>query len=206
MDGSPIGHLTRCLICSHEKDEKLIEVTKKGMETILRFAGNDKLVSECIENVKQTKFTAKVFMHADPKRIKRHVPAEPPESPKRLRSADTVFNWKVNCFLCGTEINIEDNKTPNTSNIQRVETVTIRENIIGQCNKRNDKWGLQIKARLNNCIDLVAAEAFYHKSCHCRFYFNKNNPTTPVADKLAGRPIHENMHETFEKLCQWLEK
>ena len=43
-------------------------------------------------------------------------------------------------------MNIEDTKNPNTSYIQRVETVTIRENITGQCNKRNDKWGLQIKA------------------------------------------------------------
>ena len=65
---------------------------------------------------------------------------------------------------------------------------------------------MQIKARLQNCIDLVAVEAFYHKSCHCRFYFNKNNPSMPVADKLGGRPIDESMHETFMKLCQWLEK
>ena len=103
MDGSPIDQLTQCLICSHEKDEKLI-VTKKGIETILRFAGlrNDKRVSEYIENVKQTKFTAKVFIHAlcrtdytDTKRIKHHIPAEPPESPKRhfqyLTGKSTAF-------------------------------------------------------------------------------------------------------------------
>ena len=49
----------------------------------------------------------------------------------------------------------------------------------------------------------MADEAVYHKKCLTRFMLNwpffeaKNNP--------KGRPVDENMLQSFEMLCIWLE-
>jgi FMN phosphatase YigB (HAD superfamily) len=84
--------------------------------------------------------------------------------------------------------------------IVKANTLVIKESILSQCEKKNDKWSTEIKSHLQNCNDLVAADAIYHKSCHCRLYFEIKS------DKSRGRPVDDTMNETFLKLCLWLEQ
>ena len=57
--------------------------------------------------------------------------------------------------------------------------------------------------RLNECIDLVAAEAIYHKACYSRFNKVKKLPSTiPLS---CSRPVSKTLSEVFYELCEWLD-
>ena len=49
----------------------------------------------------------------------------------------------------------------------------------------------------------MAEEAVYHKECLTRFMFNW--PFFEVQNKVKGHPVDENMLQSFEMLCIWLE-
>ena len=65
---------------------------------------------------------------------------------------------------------------------------------------RNDQWGVEVCGRLQNCNDLVADEAIYHRQCHTKF-FHKMRAST----KSVGRPGDTSMKDIFKCLCDWLE-
>jgi hypothetical protein len=115
---------------------------------------------------------------------------------KSLRSCTAVFDWKLNCFFCSQLCIAERQK--DAKKMRHVETLEIRDSVLGQCAMRADAWGLEVQSRLLTCIDLVAAEAVYHNNCHLSFY--------RVSKYAAcGRPTDSRKAETFEKLCEWLE-
>ena len=64
--------------------------------------------------------------------------------------------------------------------------------------KRKDAWDVEVLSRLQTCIDLVAAEAIYHKNCMIYFKRVKEGEN-------SGRPISSSKAEAFGKLCEWLE-
>ena len=120
---------------------------------------------------------------------------ETPVQPKSLRSSIPVFDWKVHCFLCA-ESCAHDPKNPDK--IRHVMTLELRDNILEQCSKREDSWGLEVRSRLMTCNDLVAEEAVYHRLCHTNFYYISKYAS-------VGRPVDSVKAETFEKLCEWME-
>ena len=66
-----------------------------------------------------------------------------------------------------------------TTNIQIVITTPelfepFRNEIFRRIVELNYSWSKQVQLRLEGCIDLVAAEVVYHKSCHSRFCTNKD--------------------------------
>ncbi|KAB0803039.1 hypothetical protein PPYR_00009 [Photinus pyralis] len=63
---------------------------------------------------------------------------------------------------------------------------------------RNDKWGLEIFNKINNQIDLVAAEAIYHVNCFNKFMQDKSQDH-------VGRPVNPPLEEAFEKICNFIE-
>ena len=94
-------------------------------------------------------------------------------SAKKLRSSLSHFNWRECCFFCGEEIKI-DLKHPNRNKpVFEAVTLTFRTSIWQLCEKRNDSWAETVKIRLNDCIDLPAAEGIYHKTCQVKFMAEK---------------------------------
>jgi len=112
--------------------------------------------------------------------------------PKQLRSSIPLFDWKTHCFFCTKECSECRQK------LRYAATLELRENVLRECMKRNDTWGLSVQGRLETCCDLVAEEAVYHVDCH-RTFFRISSCTSP------GRPNDLLKKETFEKLCSWLE-
>ena len=51
----------------------------------------------------------------------------------------------------------------------QVCTLTLKQNILKICEGRNDKWAVDIKCRLNCCVELVASDAMYHLSVASSF-------------------------------------
>ena len=123
---------------------------------------------------------------------------------KRLRSTVSVtFDYKEHCLLCGESAEI-DRKHPDRDKISRVETIEVRTTLLQHCEKRNDKWALDVKGRLNNCIDLVAVEAVYHRRCHAAFCALNPHPAD-CTHGVAGARVCEDKSETFETMCSWVE-
>ena len=217
----------KCVICldiSRDCDEKHIEITAEGLETLTRYSklrGNDKLYSYLC-NCKDK--GGKVLVHqrcrrnfTDSKRkILEDVHGVDLYSKKvNLRSQQTSFDWKSNCFLCGRHA-IVDTRHPDRNDVQIVATIlsttvdistkkrtTFREKILNICMLRSDFWASQVESRLQNCIDLVAEEAVYHKSCYCKFISDKSLGNSE--NKVVGRPENKDMLAIFTKLCEWLE-
>lgn len=42
-----------------------------------------------------------------------------------------------------------------------------------KCIQQNDDWGAMVQLRIENCGDLVAAEANYHHDCQVQFHTKK---------------------------------
>ena len=72
-------------------------------------------------------------------------------------------------------------------------------NALRKCNQRNDEFTRSVQGRLQTCIDLVAEEAVYHKTCYQKFLSNEGE-SNPV-----GRPFSVDSNNPFNKLCLWLE-
>ena len=99
-----------------------------------------------------------------------------------------------------------DERHPDRNLVYSVRTIPIRDSILEACDKRGDEWGVTVKQRLSNCIDLVAEEAIYHRSCYMRLYFGKTSNTASSSSKGAGRSVDVEMLSCFDTLCVWLEK
>ena len=125
----------------------------------------------------------KVLVHAkcrrdftDPKRQKPLT--DDPVQVKRLRSSLPDFSWKTCCFFCRENAKI-DPRHPN-KNLRAAQTLTFRNSVMQQCDIRKDPWADEVRGRLLDCIDLVAAEGIYHRNC-CSLFFKE------VGERPVGR-------------------
>ena len=110
-----------------------------------------------------------------------------------LRSS-VGFDWKANCFICSKQA-IIDIRHKDRNDVQEVRTLQICTNVLQICNQRNDEFTRSVQGRLQTCIDLVAEEAVYHRTCYQKFLSNegKSNP--------VGRPFNVDSNIAFNKLC-----
>ena len=123
---------------------------------------------------------------------------------KRLRSSMEPFTWKENCFLCAKEAAIVDSKHPNRRKIvHHAVTIGLKSKILEQCQKRNDKWSVEVETRLSCSMDLVADEGMNHSECLSRFMSFK--PPNEKSLGFAGRPTEQKLLLSFNNLCKWLE-
>jgi hypothetical protein len=63
-----------------------------------------------------------------------------------------------------------------------------------------DLWAMEVKGRLENCIDLPAEEAIYHLLCYACFLKNCAKAVDVVP---SGRPVNDIAQMTFEQLCEY---
>ena len=208
-----------CAICAKSVEdvdsEASVTLTQKGLNT-LRQCSFDRSDVSLYEHLAADPSCVKVHVtcrrdYTNQKRIssvsddaselKHEVPI------KKLRSSCDSFNWKTDCFYCGMPA-ISDSRHPDRVARSVASTLPLRTHVLEMCDERNDYWADQVRRRIESCIDLVAVEAVYHRSC-CRT-FNRVRQRTSHANQLppslpAGRPEDETKKEAFLQLCDWLE-
>ena len=198
-----------CVICRYNEEKKeiddstFVEVRQKGVETLKTYCRKHKAfllldhLKDCEKDARKVKVHSKCRRDfTDPKRVKKDTVTSS-VTKKLTRSECGGFNWKLNCFFCAKI----DSRHVGRENIIAARTLQLRNSILIQCDNRNDQWSEDVKGRLQDCIDFVAAEAVYHKKCYSRFM----NIACSITASSSGRPVNSGAAEIFDKLCYWLE-
>lgn len=118
---------------------------------------------------------------------------------KTTRAQTNVFDWKKQCMYCGKYCNDQTDK-----DVSRVMTMECKDSILSVCAERNDALSEEVRNRVINCIDLVQAEARYHRGCRSKFWLGSINASV-VPGRSRGRPEDEDKMDCFEKMCNWME-
>ena len=119
----------------------------------------------------------------------------------KLREYRTLegFSWKEQCFICGKECK-EDKRHPDRRPIYQVTFLHYRETILNISNfRKEDPWGLEVKRRIINCIDLVPEKIRYHDDCHAKFTSGKPEK---ISSQQRGRPQNSTQQFNFGTLCE----
>ena len=193
-----------CVICL-ESNPQLVKVTQKGLASLIEYSKlrNDPGVTERLEESSEQYVHEKCRKWYNNKRRinSNNDSAESKKSKNETRRSSIVlFKWKTHCFFC--KESTDDRKTWHCA-----QTFQIKNTILEICNKRigdnpNDDWALEVKGRITNCVDFVAAEARYHQDCRIRF---STEGKTLSADGVAGRPRDTAIMDAFEEACCWIE-
>ena len=83
--------------------------------------------------------------------------------------------------------------------ISEVRTMTFQNIVRCHAMERNDEWGQTVLGRVGGAIDLVAAEAKYHRMCRFDFY------TQSETYQVRGRPEYPRKYKAFQELCVYLD-
>ena len=200
-------------ICS-ESDGKLIKVTERGLTGLIDFSikRNKDAIHQYLQNSQTNNLP--VHVHEQCRKWfnkKRRINAEKSQTEtKKTRKSVQLFNWKLNCFLCGSPCS-HDRKNPSRKNWHLASTYEIRQNILDNCktrleNNEDDEWGFQVQSRITDCIDFIAAEARYHHNCRLHFQTSRSQAeSTDSSTKQKGRPQNEELMDFFQNACEWLE-
>lgn len=84
--------------------------------------------------------------------------------------------------------------------ISIVETIEFKDNVLKHAKERGDEWGEAVAKRIEATIDLVAAEAKYHRNC-AREFLRKSEHV-----KSVGKPVDVLRHSAFNELCAYLDE
>jgi hypothetical protein len=197
-----------CLLCAGSKGtakDKLHSLTPDGLQTIRRSCetkGKTDLLSYLDANP-----TVKHVIHNSCRTLFNKVrpevsrstsgAVEGPPCKRTLRSQNLAFRWKEMCFLCGEAMDSD------TNDQRKVATFAVGIRLMETCFMRSyDQWAMEIKGRLESCIDLPAEEAVYHRACYARFLNGRGR----VAGEIpSGRPVNVVAQTAFEQLCEHLE-
>ncbi|KAJ8874679.1 hypothetical protein PR048_025545 [Dryococelus australis] len=147
---------------------------------------------------------------------------------QRLCSSVDFFNIKQDCLYCGEEASIRKESKKEVKfrkTICEVTTLPFKDSVIAQALERGDAWGKIIHARAVSVVDLVAAEAKYHKQCQLLFASTSMPPAHSLAVILVAycrehckdckdnktffrgreRPEDECRAFVFTKLCAYMD-
>ena len=155
-----------------------MNVTERGLDGLLKYSvkWQENEITNALKRCKKDNLP--VFVHEDCRKSfnnKRRISNEL-QRIKKTRLSVEQFNWKSNCFYCGTEC-ITDRKNPNCKDWHLASTFEMKENVLKKCDSKieenpDDQLTLDVKARLENCYDLIAAKGRYHRSCSVKFRAN----------------------------------
>ena len=179
------------------------KVGEKGFQTLIKASILRKEVELNEKLVRMKASETPVFVHAECRKrfidSRKYCESNDEPKPKRLRSCDeTVFDWKNCCFYCENRVDAVHRQR---NEFCVVETLECKQNIIDQARKRDDEAGQKILSRMQDCIDLPAVEAIYHKNCSRKFFLHESTEK----QKCRGRPRDDPKHEAFKTLRKWLE-
>jgi len=83
-----------------------------------------------------------------------------------LRSGEKQFKFKRDYFFCGEPITFRKKRK---SYVLPVNTVKVKDTILGICHDRRDSWADTVQSRILSVHDLHTADAVYHKDCNVNF-------------------------------------
>ena len=195
----------RCNETSKEDEDRLNHVGSKFIEgknrkhpigTLVEQASNVGLseLVECLADYKHQKKA--VYIHLSCRtalknnaRKKKNETSEEQTTEieaKRSRRSDTseTFDFKKNCFYCENLCEY-DKEHPDRDNFSLVSTkdTKIHQQTLTICRSREDTYSKSLERRLMSVIDLVSAEARYHRNCRSSFentkpkYVSRGRPT-----------------------------
>jgi len=127
------------------------------------------------------------------------------------RKTEQYFNFKTDCFFCGTNVDLEDQKR-RRGDVFRVTTLKTKHTMLQTCFERKDKWAEVVRARILHVHDLPAADAIYHQACSVNFRTKKQIPIQfaseqPDAKKRKiGRLQDEEKNDAFLKVARFLQE
>ena len=119
-----------------------------------------------------------------------------------------IFDFKINCIFCGEEAcAIKQKKIQKIQKYRKtvceVSTIDdIHQRIKERAKERTDELGKIVLGRVDSVIDLVSAEAMYHKLCQLKFFFTSNDPECVGTQ---GRPADTAKTEAFAEMCAFLD-
>ena len=201
-----------CIICSEElgpddDDDDIVTIGGKGKRTLvqasirrcdglqeqLEKSSPLKLHRSCRKN-----YTREDTIIADKRRASNTKTKN--DQGKKLRSQDSTFDIKDDCMFCAKSV-ATGGKLERCRRrvVSEVETLEFKDSILVHAQKRNDEWGQIVSERIHHHLDLVAAEAKYHRDCAQAFF--KKSKTSCI-----GRPKNGVQEEAFRKLCDFLDE
>jgi len=191
MDGGL--HEGCCVICRDALGDDKQKVHKKGLDTLIRVSSlrGDNDFHEYLLKKSQSSPIGNVFVH-NLKRCRTNYTRDPEGDMRRANSAESED-------ANSTAKRLRSSRHPDRESVSEVTLLGFRTAILKQCSKRDDYWAHGVMTRLNDCIDLVAAEARYHKKCYTDFYFTNKSVS-------VGRPANEEKQNCFEAMCCWLDE
>ena len=197
-----------CVICN-ESNDPLTKVKEKGLSSLIDCSKkrNEDSIYHSLINLK--KENTEVFVHENCRKWfnnKRRISTDKQERDRDTRQSTNLFNWKQNCFFCNEPC---DSKNSSRRVWHFTSTLQIRQSVLNTCNSKlenNSSSALQVKKRTLDCIDYVAAEARYHRSCRLQFENQDPSADEPNAKKKKGRKVNSKQMESFDKACKWLEE
>ena len=192
--------MSKCVICN-EAGGRLVALTQRGLTSLSEFAklrNDDRVLNELKENS-----NSENFVHEDCRKWynnRKGIASGGKESvPKKTRQSILSFDWKNTCFFCSIPVN-------HKTNWHMTQTLTMKSTVLKICENRiskdaNDAWAVEVKGRINECIDFVASEARYHRDC--RAIFSSGRQLKP--SKVAGRLVNNTVKTAFDEACECLE-
>ena len=121
----------------------------------------------------------------------------------------------MHCLVCGTPVPPLEKrlKHPDRNPVSHVATLEIHESLRTAAVRRNDAWGMEVKARCDAVLDLVAAEAMYHRQCFTNFCSKRcfipgmlSMARTKDDQRTPGRPHNAAKESSFRALCNYIEE
>lgn len=200
------SYISTCILCKTPIEGNLSKVTvRKGIQKIIECSFHRKdslhleLEGKSFINVHikcRKNYTRPTSINASLSAEKSAL--EEPNYGITLRNSVTKFDFKNDCFICGRKCSL-DVKYPSHRRkaVYNVSSMGMRNNTLRQCELRNDEWGNDVRSRIFNVIDLVAAKARYHNDCYKNFFYKKS-------EKLVGRPKRE-IEEAFLAMCDLID-
>ena len=115
------------------------------------------------------------------------------------------LDLKSNCIYCNEICNI-DPKQPSPKDWHLISTLQKKKTILDTCSQRiehdpTDVWALNVKSRVNTCMDLKATKARYHTKCRIDFELG-----TLQTSHVQGRKPSSKHMDCFKEACRWLEE
>ena len=216
-ENDPAGHDT-CILCQEElSSSNQVTVGEKGHASLIQASSqrDDGLASQLL--CKVPPFGIHITCRKDYTRVssietykrKRAQSAcdntEGNAGPSRLRSSVLSFDIKYDCFYCTN--NAQNNsKLPKGRQNKSSDVATIEYlcNVLERCDELNDAWSNDVKLRIQNVGDLVAAEAKYHRTCGQLFALGRQLGSDDCQGQ-TGRPMNSQKALAFEQLCRHID-
>lgn len=155
-----------CVICK-KRDGQLGKVKSKGLYSLLKYSKerNDQETLNYLR--KKTKSGSKETIQIHNECRKNYTNKRRLSQVKlatRTSNRSNEFNWKKDCFICSKECISRKRKR---GDWRIAGTIEMRERMLKKCKERietddKDQWAIDVLARVEDCIDFVAAESRYH--------------------------------------------